>query len=98
MSFRTRFSDGSPDLTSPHAPGFRFADVGARDDAEDAYRRRSRRMEDAWRGQPPRQDEHRDQREPQQTLDEARAAAAESYERRRQRLGDAWRNRADGAA
>ena len=48
--FHTHFSDGTPDHTSPHKPGYRFADIddAAKIAADEAYEERSRRMETAW--------------------------------------------------
>jgi hypothetical protein len=93
MTFRTRFSDGSPDHTSPHRPGYRFADCDARDAAEDAYRERSRRLHNA---------DHARQFDPPHdatlrfadasALDELQGAARDAYERRRERLASKWRS------
>ena len=51
--FHTHFSDGSPDHTSPHKPGYRFLDVddAAKIAADEAYEARSRRMADGVEAQ-----------------------------------------------
>jgi hypothetical protein len=85
MSFRSNFSDGSPDHTSPHRKGYRFADCDARDESEAAYRERQRRLHNADHSQL-----HRDGGP---TLDESRAGASEAYEERRERLQSAHRSR-----
>ena len=91
FGFGPTFSDGSPDHTSPHAPGYRFADVGDpnRLAAEQSYRARSRRMEDGWR----RKDEQKDAAPRPRTLDAARQQADAAYQARSQRLSNLWRDR-----
>jgi hypothetical protein len=91
--FVDRFADNSPDLTSPHRPGYRFADThdAARLAAEQAYRERSTRLQDAWRKG--RLDPVRDHAPRQLTLDELRAAADAAYHEKCERLRNGWRNR-----
>lgn len=95
--FRPQFADGSVDYTSPHQPGYRFADSDDPDraDAEQAYRERNRRMETAWRRKGEQQDETHDHRAAPRTrtLDELRAAADQAYAERNRRMQNAWRNR-----
>jgi hypothetical protein len=92
--FRPTFSDGSPDHTSPHRPGFRFGDCGHRDAAEDAYRERSQRLQNAWRKES-REGAGRDRDHSLQYADAAgaRRAADQAYAERRARLANAWRSR-----
>ena len=95
--FSRTFSDGSVDHTSPHQPGYRFADVNdaARISSEEAYRARSARMADAWRHKGQQHDQTGDHRATPCTsdLDRLRALAEASYEARRVRMQNAWRNR-----
>jgi hypothetical protein len=95
--FSPTFSDGSPDHTNPHAPGYRFLDV---DDegklaAEQAYRERSRRMEDGWKRKGDDNTSANANAKPAATLDEARRAADAAYEARNKRLQNAWRKAAE---
>lgn len=88
--FRTHFSDGAPDLTSPHAPGFRFSDV---DDiaADQAYIERRTRM-DYRRRVDARLDADRGSQQPTTLLlDELEQAAVTAYDERSERLRTAWR-------
>jgi hypothetical protein len=97
--FSPTFSDGSIDHTSPHRPGYRFADVGdeARLRAEQAYEDKRRRLADAWRHKGEQRDVKDDQHaaapRTQLTLDELRAAADAAYEARNERMRNAWRNK-----
>jgi hypothetical protein len=91
MSFRSTFSDGSPDHTSPHRPGYRFADCDVRDESERAYREKMRRLHNADHSQPHRDDEPPARGGP--TLDEARDAAERAYRERSERLQSAHRER-----
>ena len=90
--FRPFFADGSPDCTSPHRPGHRFADTddAAKIAAEEAYQERSRRLQDAWRN---KGEQQREDSAPQHTrsLDEMRAAADQAYADRSVRMSNAWR-------
>ena len=92
--FRPTFSDGSPDFTSPHRKGFRFADVNdeAKIAARIAYDERSRRMETAWqrKGEQQDADEHTPLRT--KSRDQARSAADAAYDERNERLRNAWRH------
>jgi hypothetical protein len=90
--FRATFADGTPDHTSPHKPGYRFADTDdeARIAANDAYEARSRRMETAWRD---KGDVKADAPPPRtQSLDQTRSAADAAYAERNERLRNAWRH------
>jgi hypothetical protein len=93
MGFYDHFSDGSPDYTNPHAPGFRFSDTDdpARVAAQQAYDERNKRMATAWmrKGEPPQQVDARD-RAPR-TLDELQHDAISAWESRNRRLD--YRNR-----
>jgi hypothetical protein len=93
FGFSPHFFDGTPDHTSPHRPGYRFADThdAARLAAEQAYRERSTRLQDAWRKG--RLDPVRDHASRQLTLDELRAAADAAYREKCERLRNGWRNR-----
>ena len=86
------FSDGSPDLTHPCKPSFRFADTNdaARLAADAAYQQMRERLSNAWRN---KDHPHDDQRTPQRTLDELRAAAEQAWEERSARMRNAWRQR-----
>ena len=96
-SFRRTFSDGSPDLTSPHRKGFRFADTNDADRlaARDAYAEMVKRKTDAWRTRGQQQDADESERTPRgvraPTLDEARAAADAAYRECCERKRNAWR-------
>jgi hypothetical protein len=92
--FVDRFADGSPDFTSPHKPGFHFADTDdkARLAAQETYEARSRRMEDAWRTKgDARAEDGRGSQQP--TLDELDRAATTAYAERSKRMSQAWRQR-----
>jgi hypothetical protein len=93
--FSPTFADGTPDHTSPHKPGYRFADTdnAARLAALDAYAARSRRMEMAWqrKGAQKQDDVHDAPRT--RSLDELRAAAHQAWHDRNKRLSNAWRSR-----
>jgi hypothetical protein len=91
--FFPTFSDGSPDSTSPHRPGFRFLDAGDPSGlaAEQAYEERRMRLAEAWRKD--RQDSVHDLASRQLTLDELRAKAEQAREDRDARMRDAWRRR-----
>jgi hypothetical protein len=93
FGFRPTFSDGTPDHTNPHRPGYRFADTNdeGRLATERAYRARSQRMQDGWKRKDQQQDEKPVVRT--QSLDELRRTAAEAYAARNARLQNAWRNR-----
>lgn len=91
MSFSKFFADGSLDHTNSHQPGHRFADT---DDkaalaAAQAYRERSKRMENAWRGGDG--ENHQDAEPKKLTLDEAEQAALAAYEARSARMRDGWK-------
>ena len=89
--FHTHFSDGSPDHTSPHQKGFRFADVNdeAKIAADKAYAERSRRMENAWRLK-----DHAADPTPVRTPsnDASQAKAQQAYDERSVRMRNAWRH------
>ena len=90
--FFQKFSDGTPDFTSPHRKGFRFADTNDADriHAEAAYRERSKRMEDAWRDKRVLAPEKRDTaRTP--SLDQLQAQAEQAWEERNERMRNSWR-------
>jgi hypothetical protein len=91
--FHAHFSDGSPDHTSPHRPGYRFADTNdpARLAAESAYRERCQDMHYTSRRN--HQDGIPDERHAARTLDELRQAADAAYREKCERLRNAWRNR-----
>ena len=90
--FRPHFSDGTPDLTFPHAPGFRFSDVddGAKLAADRAYIERRTRMDYRHRIDA-RPDADRGSQQPTLLLDELEQAATVAYEERSERLRTAWR-------
>ena len=90
--FRTHFSDGTPDLTSPHAPGFRFSDVddSAKLAADQAYIERRTRMDYRHRVDA-RPDADRGSQQPTLLLDELEQAATVAYEDRSERMRNAWR-------
>jgi hypothetical protein len=81
--FKDTFSDGSPDFTSPHKPGYRFADTddASRHAASEAYEAKRTRMSDAWR------------KNNDATLDgaQARATANAAYAEKIARLSNAWK-------
>src|SRR5262245_54907200 len=85
--FRPTFADGTPDHTSPHRPGYRFADI---DDANrlaaEAYEERRMRLENAWR-------KHVTDDAPAQRTDaaSARAIADRAYRDKCERLQNSWR-------
>jgi hypothetical protein len=91
--FHAKFSDGSPDHTSPHRKGYRFLDVDdahrlAADEAYEARRQRlhytnRQRQQDAAGSTPPR------------IVDTAqlRAKAEQAWEERNARMRNAWRTR-----
>jgi hypothetical protein len=87
--FRPTFSDGTPDHTNPHRPGYRFADIDDADRlaADKAYEERRTRMQNAWKNAT-------DADTPVQRRDaaNARAVADRAYEDRKVRLTNAWRN------
>ena len=92
--FHSTFADGSPDFTSPHRKGFRFADVndGDRAAANDAYEQMRTRLSDAWR----RKDERSvatKEAPPTRRLDELRTLAEKAWHDRNERMRNAWRNR-----
>ena len=94
--FRAAFADGSPDHTSPHRPGYRFADTddAARLAANDAYEERRERMANAWRNKGQQHDANSDAPPPRTaSLDELRAQADAAYREKCQRLRNGWRNR-----
>ena len=83
LGFNPTFSDGSPDHTSPHRPGYRFADIGdaARLAADEAYEEGEQEH-----------DEAHDQRSVRTaSLDELRAKAQQAWEDRNVRMQNAWR-------
>jgi hypothetical protein len=90
--FRTHFSDGTPDLTFPHAPGFRFSDVddSAKLAADRAYIERRTSMDYRYRVDA-RPDADRGSQQPTLLLDELEQAAVTAYEERSERLRTAWR-------
>jgi hypothetical protein len=87
--FNPSFADGSPDHTSPHRPGYRFADTddAARVAAEEAYRERNQRMSSAWqrKGQP-QQDDVRDATPRTRTPEEAQKSVDDAYAQKVARL------------
>jgi hypothetical protein len=86
------FADGTPDHTSPHRPGHRFADVNdeARLVANDAYEERRQRLHYAnKRGRQDGAGNHGATPD----LHRLRELADAAYEDRRQRMANAWRNR-----
>lgn len=95
--FSPTFSDGSPDHTSPHRPGFRFADTAdaGKIAANEAYEARSRRLESGWQRKGEQHDAFAEESAPPRlaSLDELRAKANQEYENRSRRLADAWRRR-----
>jgi hypothetical protein len=85
---RPYFSDGKPDDTSPHRPGYRFADIGdaAVLAASEAYERKRSMLSYASRRRRP-EDVREDDAPPRaRTLDELRAAADAAYEDRKKRI------------
>jgi hypothetical protein len=88
FGFSTKFSDGSTDHTSPHRPGYRFADVDnpARLEATKAYEEKRARVQDQWRKPPARSDAA-----PPPPSD-ARAIADRAWEDKRQRISNAYKN------
>jgi hypothetical protein len=92
--FHPYFSDGTPDHTSPHRPGWRFADTtdAARLAADEAYEARRERMHYANRR---RQDGTGDPGATARNLDQLRALADAAYEAKCKRLQEGWRNRHD---
>lgn len=96
FGFRPTFSDGTPDHTSPHRPGYRFADTNdaARIAADEAYEERRERMQNAWRRKGDAQtDDNRNSAPPRtRTLDEWRAAAEKAWEDRNKRMQNARRH------
>jgi hypothetical protein len=95
FGFSPVFADGSPDLTNPHRPGYRFADTtdAARTQADEAYAARSHRMEAGWRQRGDAQAADSGERKSPSTLDEARAAADAAYLERSKRMQNAWKQR-----
>jgi len=91
--FSPTFADGTPDHTSPHRPGYRFADTGdaARLVAEQAYRERCQDLH--YTSRRDQQDGIRDERHATPTLDELRQAADAAYREKCERSRNAWRNR-----
>jgi hypothetical protein len=82
--FHPTFSDGTPDHTSPHRPGFRFLYTGdaGRLAANDAYAEMRTRLDYRHR----QQDGVSDHGSRQRTLDELEAAASAAYEARSARM------------
>jgi hypothetical protein len=78
--------------TSPHRPGYRFADNNdtARLAAEQAYEEQRTRLSDAWRKD--QGNAAADHAAPRR-LDELRALAEAAYADKCQRLRNGWRNR-----
>ena len=97
LGFHSTFADGSPDHTSPHRPGYRFAHTtdAARLAADQAYEERRERIANAWRRKGDAQaDDNRDAAPPRtRSLDELRAKADQAWEDRNKRMANAWRNR-----
>jgi hypothetical protein len=102
--FHSTFSDGSPDFTSPHRKGFRFADTDDADRlaADEAYEQMRTRLADAYKH---RQQHGGDVRKSSATgaaptraptLDALQQAAEKAYEDRNARMQNAWKHR-DGA-
>lgn len=92
--FSPSFSDGSVDHTSPHRPGYRFADVddAGRIAAQEAYDERSKIMSEKWMqkgGQ--QQADARDAPPRTRTLDELQKDATAAWEARNKRMQNAWR-------
>jgi hypothetical protein len=97
VGFCPTFADGSIDHTSPHRPGYRFADTNDPDrlDADAAYEERNRRLSNASRHKGEQQDERCDHHAAprKRTLDELRALAEGAYQDRNVRMQNQWRNR-----
>jgi hypothetical protein len=92
FGFAATFADGTPDHTSPHRPGHRFADVddAGRLAADAAYEARRQAMHYAnKRGRQDGAGNHGATPDLHRLRDLADAA----YEDRRQRMANAWRNR-----
>jgi hypothetical protein len=91
FGLRETFSDGSPDFTDPHRPGFRFLDTkdSAKLAADTSYWEMVARLDYRHR----QQDGDSDDGSRQRTLDELEAAAAASYAARSKRMAEAWRQR-----
>jgi hypothetical protein len=92
FGLRETFSDGSPDFTDPHRPGFRFDTKDSAKLAADAsYREMVARLDYRHRQQDGASD-HGSQR----TLDAdaLERAAADAYEFRSERMRTAWKNHA----
>ena len=94
--FHTHFSDGSPDHTSPHKPGYRFLDVddAAKIAADEAYQARSRRMATAWKRKGDAQANANGDGTPVRTHtnDELQRDAQAAYDERTKRMQNAWRH------
>jgi hypothetical protein len=88
FGLRKTFSDGSPDFTDPHRPGFRFLDTkdSAKLAADTSYWEMVARLDYRHR----QQDGDSDDGSRQRTLDELEAAAAASYAARSKRMAEAW--------
>jgi hypothetical protein len=97
LGFRSTFSDGSPDHTSPFKPGYRFADTNdeARIAADRAYEARRERMENAWRtkGDVKAADGGDTAPPLRRTLDQLRTLAEKAWDDRNERMRNAWRQR-----
>jgi hypothetical protein len=93
--FHSTFADGSPDHTSPHRPGYRFADTSdaARLAADEAYEQRRERMHYTTNRRRHQQDANEPPPTSTRTLDELRAKAEQAWEERNKRMANAWRNR-----
>jgi hypothetical protein len=97
FGFHPYFADGSPDFTSPHRKGYRFADTNdeARIAANGAYEQMRTRLREAWRRKGERLVETKEA-PPTRTLDQLQAEAEHGWQQRRERMRNAWRRR-DGA-
>jgi hypothetical protein len=95
--FSPTFSDGTPDHTSPHRPGYRFADTSdaARLAADEAYEQRRERMHYTTNRRRQQQDANEPPPTSTRTLDALRASATAAYEARSKRMAGAWKNRHD---
>ena len=92
--FFPTFADNSPDHTSPHQPGYRFADTNDADRlaADDAYEQMRQRLSNTWRDKRVLVAEKRDTaplRVP--TLDQLQAQAQEAWQARNERMRNSWR-------
>jgi hypothetical protein len=97
MSFHSHFSDGQPDFTSPHRPGYRFLDNNDADRlaANAAYEQMRQRLNAAWRNKDAPGADNRDAAPSRRTLslDALQAQAEQAWRERSKRMSNAWRNK-----